>query len=117
MSKSMLDTAARGTFMGKEVEKGTKLLDDMLNNHSQWHMERSSRKVNSTNETENEELVAMVNEILGLVKGNDTQVNAITDTTIVEVDFIARNPYMPAWKSQNYGSNFQKPYSYPEGAP
>jgi hypothetical protein len=30
----MLDTAARGTFMGKGVEEGTKLLDDMQNNHS-----------------------------------------------------------------------------------
>ena len=34
MSKSMLDTAAGGTFMGKQVDVATKLLDDMQNNHS-----------------------------------------------------------------------------------
>jgi hypothetical protein len=79
MSKSMLDT--RGIFMSKEVEEGIKLLDDMQNNHSQWHVERSSRKVNSIHETENEELVTKVNELLGIIKGNNTQVTAITDTT------------------------------------
>ena len=34
MSKSMLDTAAGGTFMGKQVDVATKLLDDMQNNHA-----------------------------------------------------------------------------------
>jgi hypothetical protein len=68
VSKSVLDTAAGGTFMGKGVEEGTKLLDDMQNNHSQWHVERSSRKVNSITETENEELIAKVNELLSIVK-------------------------------------------------
>jgi hypothetical protein len=33
VSKSLLDTAVRGTFMGQGVEEGTKLLDDMQNNH------------------------------------------------------------------------------------
>jgi hypothetical protein len=58
----MLDTIAGGTIMGKGVEEGTNLLDDMQNNHSQWHVERSSRKVNSITETENEELIAKVND-------------------------------------------------------
>jgi hypothetical protein len=35
-------------------------------------VERSSGKVNSINETENEELVAKLNELLGIIKGNDT---------------------------------------------
>jgi hypothetical protein len=57
--------------------------------------------VNSIHETKNEERrVAKVNEILGINKGNETKVNAITNTT-EEVDFIARNPYMPSWKIQN----------------
>jgi hypothetical protein len=54
--------------MGIGVEEGTKLLDDMQNNHSQWHVERSSRKAKSITETKNEELVAKVNELLGIVK-------------------------------------------------
>jgi hypothetical protein len=36
VSKSMLDTIAGGTFTVKGFEEGTKLLDDMQNNHSQW---------------------------------------------------------------------------------
>ena len=48
MSKSMLDTAAGGTFMGKEIEVAKKLLDDMQNNHAQWHIERTNtKKVNA----------------------------------------------------------------------
>ena len=44
----MLDTAAGGTFMGKEIEIATKLLNDTQDDHSQWHLEiSSSRKVNS----------------------------------------------------------------------
>jgi hypothetical protein len=113
----MLDSAAGGTFMGKGVEEVTKLLDDMQNNHSQWHVGRSSRKVNSITKTENEELIAKVNELLGRVKGKKTHANDITNGNIEDIEFIARNPYIPAWKSQHYGSNFQKNYSNPAGNP
>jgi hypothetical protein len=34
MSKSILDTVVGGTFMSKEVEEGTKLLNDMQNNQA-----------------------------------------------------------------------------------
>jgi hypothetical protein len=34
----------------------------------------------------------------------------------VEVNFVASNPYNPAWKTQNYGLKFQKQYSNPTGA-
>jgi hypothetical protein len=36
-----------------------------------------------------------VNELLGIVKGKETHVNAITSANIEDVEFIARNPYMP----------------------
>jgi hypothetical protein len=35
MSNSMLDTAARGTFMSKPVELARRLLDDTQSNHAQ----------------------------------------------------------------------------------
>jgi hypothetical protein len=91
----------------------------MQNNHAQRHAEiSSSRKIKSINEERNEELTAKVDELLHIIKGKeDTQVNAITKTNIEEVDFIARIPYNPAWKSQNYGSNFQSQYANPAGAP
>ena len=98
MSKSMLDTAARGTFMSKQVEVARRLLDDMQSNHAQWHVERSSsRKVNSITEGNNEELTSKVDELINILKGKEnTQVNAITNSNIEEVDFIARNHYNPA---------------------
>jgi hypothetical protein len=42
MLKSMLDTAAGGTFMSKPVELPRRLLDNMQSNHAQWHVDRSS---------------------------------------------------------------------------
>ena len=48
LSKSMLDTAAGGTFMGKHITEAKQLLDNMQDNHAQWHVERSNtKKVNS----------------------------------------------------------------------
>jgi hypothetical protein len=42
MSKSMLDSATAGTFMGKDIDVAIKLLNDMQDNHSQWNVERSA---------------------------------------------------------------------------
>ena len=102
MPKSILDTAVGGAFMSKPVELARRLLDDMHNNHAQWHVEIcSSRKVNSITECNNEELTSKVYAITNVLKGKEsTQVNAITNSNVEEVDFIARNPYNPAWKSQ-----------------
>jgi hypothetical protein len=111
MSKSMLDTAAGGTFMGKEIEITTKLLNHMQDNHFQWHVERSStRKVNSISEENNEDLTAKVDELINIDKGNEAQVNAITNAKVEEVDFLVHKFLNPTWRSQNYGSNFRKPY-------
>jgi hypothetical protein len=73
--------------------------------------------MNSIIEIENAEFIAKVNELLDIVKGKETHVNAITNDSIEDTDFIARNPYMPTWKNQNYSSNFQKNYSNPAGNP
>jgi hypothetical protein len=118
ISKYMLDTAVGGTFMGKQVDVATKLLDDMQDNHARWHVERSSsRKVNSISKERNKELNAKVHALINLIKGKEeAQVHA-TDARIEDVDFITRNPYNPAWKSQNYGSNFPKQYPNPADAP
>jgi hypothetical protein len=60
----MLDTAAGGTFMGKQVDVSTRLLDDMKNNHAQLYVERSSlRKLSSINKERNEKLTAKVDEL------------------------------------------------------
>ena len=93
-----------------------KLLDDMQNNHSQWHVERTSKRVSSITEVNNEELTSKVDELLSLVKGKeDTQVNAIA-TDVNDINFIARTPFNPTWKN-NYASNVQKYHANPTGAP
>ncbi len=84
----MLDTAAGGTFMGKEIDVATNLLNDIQDNHSQWHVERStSRKVHSVTEEKNEVLTAKVDELICMIKGNEGK--AISDAKVEDVDFIA----------------------------
>ena len=41
-SRSLLDSAAGGTYMEITLGKPTKLLDNIMENYSQWHTERSS---------------------------------------------------------------------------
>ena len=68
--KSMLDTAARGTFMGKQITKSKQLLNNMQDNHAQWHVERSNtKKVNSVTPEENVELTAKLDELILAIKG------------------------------------------------
>ena len=99
MSKTMLDTAAGGTIMGKPIEDVKKLLDDMQENHAQWHVERTStKKVNAIQE-DSSELTTKLEELISLMKGKEeVNVNAIIDEDIIDVNFIARNFYSPNWK-------------------
>ena len=48
-SRNLLDSAAGGTFMSITLGAATKLLDEMMVNYSQWHIERVpiGKKVNS----------------------------------------------------------------------
>jgi hypothetical protein len=51
----MLDSAAGGAFMTKTVNEAKAILENMLQNSSQWHIERapsSSRKINSVEEVD-----------------------------------------------------------------
>src|ERR1044071_564651 len=40
-SRNLLDSATGGTFMSTTLGASTKLLDEMMNNYSQWHTERA----------------------------------------------------------------------------
>ena len=48
VSRNLLDSTVRGTFMEITLGESTKLLDNIMANYSQWHTERSptSKKVN-----------------------------------------------------------------------
>jgi hypothetical protein len=52
-SRNLLDLAAGGTFMSITLGAATKLLDNMMIRHSEWHTERAPQgmKVNSVKET------------------------------------------------------------------
>ena len=41
-SRNLLDSATGGTFMEITLGDATKLLDNIMENYSQWHTERSS---------------------------------------------------------------------------
>ena len=50
-SRNLLDSAAGSTFMEIPLGEATKLLDNIMANYSQWHIERStSRKVHAIEE-------------------------------------------------------------------
>ena len=85
--------------MGKPIEDVKKLLDDMQENHAQWHVERTStKKVNAIQE-DSSELTTKLEELISLMKGKEeVNVNAIIDEDIIDVNFIARNFYSPNWK-------------------
>ena len=54
--------------MGKEIEVAKKLHNDMQENHSQWHVERNTKKVIVVIESNNEELTIKVDELLTILK-------------------------------------------------
>ena len=41
VSRNLLDSTARGTFMDVTLGDPTKLLDNIMTNYSQWHTERA----------------------------------------------------------------------------
>ena len=51
-SRNLLDSAAGGTFMEITLGESTILLDNIMENYSQWHTERAptSKKVSSVEE-------------------------------------------------------------------
>jgi hypothetical protein len=68
MSRSMLDSTAEWAFMTKTVNEAKAILKNMLQNFSQWHMERapsSSRKMNSVEEVDS--LTANVHAIYSYI--------------------------------------------------
>ena len=115
MLKTVLDTAAGGTIMGKPIDEAKKLLDDMQENHAQWHVERATNKRVNAIEEKNMELTAKIDELISMVKGKEeVNVNAITEEDVNDVNFIARNSYNPNWKNNGYAPRL--PYPNNSGA-
>ena len=94
MSKTKLDTAAGGTIMGRPITKAKKLLDDMQENHAQWHVERSTTKRSMLSKRRIWSWPAKFDELISMMKGKEeVNVNAITEEETSDVNFIAHNSY------------------------
>ena len=110
MSKTMLDTVAGGTIMGKPIEDDKKTLDDMQANHVEWHVERTTTKNVNIIEENSSKLITKLEELISLMKGKEeVNGNAITDEDTSDVNFIARNSYNANWKNNSYAPKLPYP--------
>jgi hypothetical protein len=74
-SRNLLNSAAGGTFMSITLGAATKLLDNMMVNHSEWHTERApqGKKVNSVEETSS--LCDKIDAIMLMLSNDRTHVD------------------------------------------
>ena len=104
-SRNILDSASGGTFMEITLGEATKLLDNIMTNHSQWHTERSptSKKVHTIEEINS--LSAKMDELMNLVASRSVHLDPInmplcslieSSNASLDVNFVGRN---------NFGNN------------
>ena len=122
------DSAAGGTFMEITLGEATKLLDNIMANYSQWHIERAptSKKLNSVEEISS--LSEKVDALMKLVANKSAPIdfNDVPLYTLIEqnsdaldVNFISRNNFnnnayrgnfnprpFPSNSSNNYGNSY-----------
>src|SRR3954471_2822650 len=115
-SRSLLDSAAGGTFMSTTLGAAMKLLDEMMTNYSQWHTERAptGRKVNSVEEiTSLNEKVDLIMSLLTKqpsIDPHDVPLNSLVAQEQVDVNIIARNNFNNNAYGSNFGSNNPRPF-------
>ena len=132
VSRNFLDSATCGTFMEITLGEATKLLDNNMANHLQWHTEKAptSKKVNSVEEISS--LSVKVDALMKLVASKSAPIdfNDMTLSTLIEqnsnaidVNFISRNNFnnnayrgnfnprpFPSNSSNNYGNSYGNQY-------
>jgi hypothetical protein len=100
-SRNLLDSAAGGTFMSLTLGAATKLLDNMMVNYSEWHIERApqGKKVNSVKETSS--LSDKIDAIILMLSNDRTYVDPnnvplaplVAQEEHVDVNFIRNNNF------------------------
>src|SRR3954463_3531214 len=106
----MLDSTAGGTFMGLTLGAATRLLDNIMVNYSEWHVERAplGKKVNSIEETSAlsekiDVIMAMlVNGKAPLDPNNVPLASLVSQEEQVDVNFIRNNNF----NNNAYRNNF-----------
>jgi hypothetical protein len=113
----MLDSAAGGAFMTKTVNEAKAILENILQNFSQWHTERapsSSRKINSVEEVYS--LTAKVDAIYSYIS------KQIFDNVPLQ-DLVESNPeniyinYIRNFGNNGYNNNYNNQYAKPPFVP
>src|SRR3954463_3401633 len=115
-SRNLLDSAAAGTFMSTTLGAATKILDEMMLNYSQWHIERSptGKKVNSVEEISSlNEKVDLIMSLLtkqAPIDPHDVPLNSLVAQEQVDVNLISRNNFKNNAYRSNFGSNNPRPF-------
>src|SRR3954462_13542613 len=112
-SRNLLDSAAGVTFMGLTLGAATRLLDNMMVNYSEWHVERAphGKKVNFVEETSSlsekiDVIMAMlVNGKAPLEPNSVTLASLVAQEEQVDVNFIRNNYFNNNAYRNNFGSN------------
>jgi hypothetical protein len=106
----MLDSAAGGAFMTKTVNETKAILENMLQNFSQWHTERapsSSRKINSVEEVDS--LTAKVDAIYSYISKQSVDNVPLQDLVESNPGYIDIN-YIRNFRNNGY-NNFKNSYA------
>src|SRR3990170_2767826 len=131
VSRNLLDSAAGGTFMEITLGDATKLLDNIMENYSQWHTERAPTSKNINYVEEISTLSEKVDALMKLVANKSAPINLndVPFSTLIEqnsdpvdVNFISRNNFnnnayrgnfnprpFPGNSSNNYGNSYGNP--------
>jgi hypothetical protein len=107
----MLDSAAGGAFMTKIVNEAKAILENILQNFSQWHTERvpsSSRKVNSVEEVDS--LTAKVDTIYSYISKQNVDNVPLQDLVKNNTKNIDIN-YVRNFANNGYNNNYNNQYA------
>jgi hypothetical protein len=114
MSRSVLDSVAGGAFMRKTTPEAKSVLENMLQNHRQWHNVRapnpSSRKINLVEEVHS--LYSKVDTILAYMSKQNIDnmpLQELVGNNAENVDF----KYIRNFGNNGYGSNYNNSYGRP----
>jgi hypothetical protein len=113
ISRSMLDSAAGESFMTKTVTEAKAILENMLQNISQWHTERTSpsnRKVNSIEEVDS--LIAKVDAICSYISKQNIDNVPLQDLVENNTENIDIN-YIRNFGNNGYNNYYKNSYARP----
>jgi hypothetical protein len=112
-SRNLLDSVARGTFMSLTLGTAMKLLDNMMVNYSEWHIERApqGKKVNFVEETSS--LSDKIDALMLMLSNDRTHVDPnniplaslVAQEEHVNVNFIRNNNFNNIAYWNNFASN------------